>query len=83
MKKNPWIAAILNLTFSGLGYLYVGRKILFGSLILIANLIAYIWYFINLSKYQFVTDPLFNLPLLFLAIAFAIDAYQEAKINKL
>ena len=26
MKKNPWIAAVLNFIFMGLGTLYIGRR---------------------------------------------------------
>jgi len=30
MKKNPWIAAVLNFFFMGLGTLYIGRRKLTG-----------------------------------------------------
>jgi len=29
-KKNPWIAALLNLLFLGAGYIYNGRRLLVG-----------------------------------------------------
>ena len=31
MKKNPWIAAVLNFFFMGLGTLYIGRRKLLGA----------------------------------------------------
>ena len=36
MKKNPYLAAFLNLLFFGAGYIYNGKRVLFGVLITIA-----------------------------------------------
>jgi len=33
MVKKPWLAAVLNIIFSGLGYIYVGKRKLFGALL--------------------------------------------------
>ena len=40
-KKNPWIAALLNFLFYGAGYLYIGKKKVFGvGLILVVVIIG-------------------------------------------
>jgi hypothetical protein len=40
-KKNPWVAALLNLLFYGAGYLYIGKKKAFGvGLIIVAVIIG-------------------------------------------
>lgn len=80
MKKNPWLAAILNVLISGVGYIYVGKRVLFGVLLLISDLIVY--YFIlsdaNFSK-NFLNGPVILCGLIVTA-AFALDGYNDAKI---
>ena len=44
-KKNPWIAALFNFIFPGLGYLYVGKRVNFGALVLTSTIIFIIYYF--------------------------------------
>jgi len=40
-KKNPWVAALLNLLFYGAGYLYIGKKKTFGvGLIIVVVIIG-------------------------------------------
>lgn len=39
--KNPWIAAILNFILYGLGYVYVGKRVVFGVGLLLSSIILY------------------------------------------
>lgn len=77
--RNPWIAAVLNLLFFGLGYIYNGKRIRFGLglvsawfLILIAEILIY------LTHKVFDEWTLLFSGLVVLHICFAIDGYKEA-----
>lgn len=78
MKKNPWIAAVLNFFFMGLGTLYIGRRKLTGlGLTLAALVLTYVEFQLRTSA-----PPLY--PLMFAAVfvantVLAIDGYREAK----
>jgi len=90
-KKNPWIAAILNLLFWGLGYIYNGKRVLFGVLILIADLsftLAVILAGMTSGDYSLISDSdliggaLMTVFGILITAAFASDAYKEAKEMK-
>ncbi len=74
-KKNPWIAAILNFILWGLGYLYNGKKIALGVLLLIGDLI------LNFATLYWSTLTLLSavIPFLLISIGLAYDGYKEAK----
>lgn len=46
-KKNPWVAAILNFIFPGIGFAYLGSGvlILFGIVLFISNVVIQIIYY--------------------------------------
>lgn len=77
MNKNPWIAAVLNFFFMGLGTLYIGRRRLVGiGLTLAALVLTYVEFQIQpLSPTLYWT--------MFAAVfvantVLAIDGYREA-----
>ena len=76
--KKPWIAAILNFFTLGLGTMYVGKRTLFGTLMLVgAVLAAFVEFSLkvsdpNLYRYSFIS-------FLVLALATAWDGYREAQ----
>jgi hypothetical protein len=78
MKKNPWIAAVLNFFFMGLGTLYIGRRKLTGlGLTLGAIALTYVE-----LQLQSAAPALY--PIMFVAVfvantVLAIDGYNEAK----
>jgi len=78
MKKNPWIAAVLNFFFMGLGTLYIGRRKLTGlGLTLGAIALTYV-------ELQLQTAAPVLYPIMFAAVfvantVLAIDGYNEAK----
>ncbi len=78
MKKNPWIAAVLNFFFMGLGTLYIGRRKLTGAgLTLAAIALTYVE-----LQLQAAAPALY--PIMFGAVfvantVLAIDGYNEAK----
>ena len=80
--KKPWLAALLNIILTGLGYLYIGKRKLFGSLLLTGELLAIIWLFINPSILQLLDNVWVYFISLPWIIGFAIDAYNEAKKQK-
>lgn len=78
MNKNPWIAAVLNFFFMGLGTLYNGRRKLLGIGLTIA---AVVLTYVELQL-QTAAPSLF--PIMFAAVfvantVLAIDGYNEAK----
>lgn len=78
MTKNPWIAAVLNFVLWGLGYIYIGRRRLFGTLMLISDIMLGIIYFLFLMVPQsFLILILMEIPFVIISLAFAYDAYKE------
>ncbi len=79
MKKNPWIAAVLNFFFMGLGTLYIGRRKLTGlGLTLAAIVLTYVEFQVKVAA-----PALY--PIMFGAVfvantVLAIDGYNEAKM---
>ena len=79
MKKNPWIAGVLNFFFMGLGTLYIGRRKLTGiGLTLAAIALTYV-------ELQLRTAAPSLYPIMFGAVfvantVLAIDGYREAGI---
>ena len=75
--KKPWISAILNFFFMGLGYIYNGQKKILGLLFTVGAIgLTYV----ELS----IQEPLPDLYIVMFAsvlivnTAFAIDGYKEA-----
>ena len=80
MKKNPWVAAILNLLFFGGGYIYNGKRTGLGIALILAWIlirIGEIWIYLT----GLVTKEWLVLfvGLVVLMFSLASDAYQEAK----
>lgn len=75
-KKNPWLAAVLNFILYGLGYIYNGKRIGLGILLLVADLIMSFLYLVMLSVELLVMA----FPLLLIALGLAYDAYREAEV---
>ncbi len=76
MSKNKFIALALTILMPGLGYIYLGRKMLFGLLLLLAGLGDIVWRAIQPNGFEM------NV---FLAIAFVsyygailLDTYYTA-----
>ena len=79
MKKNPWIAAVLNFFFMGLKTLYIGRRKLLGAGLTIAALI------LTYVEMQVKGAAPALYPIMFGAVfvantVLAIDGYNEAKM---
>ena len=76
-RKNPWIAAVLNFLLYGLGYIYNGKRIVFGAGLIVLGLAEYFLFF-----EAFNSAAGLALILLF-SLLFAYDAYNEAlELNK-
>ncbi|WP_420642819.1 hypothetical protein [Candidatus Leptofilum sp.] len=78
MNKNPWVAAVLNFFFLGLGTLYNGRRKLTGIGLTVT---AVVFIYVE-NQLRTVAPTLF--PIMFGAVfvaatVLAIDAYNEAK----
>jgi hypothetical protein len=81
VKKNPWVAAILNFFLFGAGTLYIGKRMFPGLLITLGGSWAQ---FIEIKM----SPPLDNYPIwpylfagfVLLKIGLAIDGYREAQL---
>ncbi len=79
MKKNPWVAAVLNFFFMGLGTLYIGRRKVTGlGLTLAAIALTYV-------ELQIRSAAPAMYPIMFVAVfvantVLAIDGYREAQV---
>lgn len=71
--KKPWLAALLNIILPGLGYVYVGKRILFGYGILFSSIMMS-WGF------SFEKIPIFVWVSSIIAdMLFAYDSYKDAQ----
>ena len=78
--RNPIIAALLNLLFFGLGYIYNGKRIRFGLGLVSAWVLIYASeVLIYLTHLVFDEWTLLFSGLVVLQISFAIDGYKEAQ----
>ena len=80
MKKNPWVAAILNLLFFGAGYIYNGKRPMLGYGLVLG------WIGVRAGEIPiYLTHLVFDKWLVLfcgivvMQISFAIDGYKEAK----
>jgi len=77
--KKPWLAAILNFVFPGLGYLYLGRRKIFAGMLIVIVILAGVDKYVmtpSVSRTYTVFGVIISL---ILSSAFAYDAYSEAK----
>jgi len=84
--KKPWLSAVLNFFFMGLGYLYNGKRVLLGILLTLASFgLTYIENFHAFSDGSPLKEHNSTAFMVLFACVFiantglAIDAYQEAK----
>lgn len=85
MKKNPWIAALLNFVLPGLGYIYGGKKrklFSWGIFILSIGVAIHDWNELVgiLSGKMGLTDH-FVLFIILYPLVFAYDAYMDVVKN--
>jgi len=83
-SKNPWIAAILNLLWAGLGYIYLGKRKNFGYILFVAGLLALVDVAMNLGtyaqgNYSNLITPLVVASAVLMELAFAYDAFKLAQ----
>jgi hypothetical protein len=87
IKKNPWVAAILNLFLLGLGYVYVGKRVAFGVGLVLWSVTIMAWYYSipapsasDPSIFAFIQlQTLVLADSLILGILFAYDGYKTAE----
>jgi hypothetical protein len=77
--KNPWIIGVVNAFAPGLGYLLIGKRTIFASILLASMVVGYYWIFTSPDFEKVSADPLFAISAYLTALAFGVDAYFEAK----
>ncbi|MFA6097087.1 MAG: hypothetical protein WC788_05660 [Candidatus Paceibacterota bacterium] len=80
-NKNPFTASLLNFFFWGMGYIYCGKKHVFGYLVFIAFLFVHlpIMYGRNWTEFP---DVFTSIGHIILSIAFAFDVIKPAKVKE-
>lgn len=82
MKRNPYLAAILNAFLHGLGYIYLGKRILFGLFLIFSCISAITFIFADIEYgLNILSHPLIIISILFSCLAFAYDAFKEADVD--
>lgn len=87
--KKPWLAVLLTLLALGLGHLYVGKKKVFGWIMLSVSIISNYLMFAKpdvkvISIYSDTANNIiYNFSIFLVIIAFCFDAYQDAKSTRL
>ena len=76
-RKRPFLAACLNFLWPGVGYLYVGRRVGFAVMLFIAELLLLL---AVVTADWSGPGGLFYAGSLLAGLAFATDAWNEAKI---
>jgi hypothetical protein len=76
--KNPWIAAVLNFFFMGLGTLYVGRRKALGAALTVGA-IALTYVEMNLKAGSPGLYPIMFGAVFLMNAFFAYDGYNEAQ----
>jgi len=76
--KNPWIAAVLNFFFMGLGTLYVGRRKALGAALTVGA-IALTYVEMNLKAGSPGLYPIMFGAVFLMNAFFAYDGYTEAQ----
>jgi len=71
--KNPWVAAVLNFLLPGLGYVYVGKRVGFGTGLLLSSIFLY--WGISLGN----LTPIVLIDSIILTLLFAYDGYRTAE----
>jgi len=77
--KKPWLSAFLNLIFLGSGYVYNGKRIAVGVILIISEILTFSSSLSESLVTQLLSYPMIILSALLMQIALAIDSYQEAK----
>lgn len=76
--KKPWLACLLNIIFPGVGYIYVGNRVMFGILFFISSLIV----FSSSLSLEDISIKMLGIIIVsgvFQLIALAYDAYKDAE----
>jgi hypothetical protein len=73
MNNNPWFAVLINILFPGLGYVYVGQRIWFGILLLVAGVADIIWRIVEDIGFQL--TPALLVSLVAYWVATTVDVY--------
>lgn len=76
-KKKPWLSALLNFIFPGVGYIYLGKRRFLGYFLVLGTFVILIGDLYYQPDLPFIWYELFAS--FFLRIAFTYDVYTEAK----
>lgn len=79
-NKNPLTAAVINFFFWGLGYVYFGKRIIFGHLAFLGFFFVHLPLFYGVNWLE--TPGIFTLMgHLAISLAFALDVIELAKVK--
>jgi len=76
--KRPWLSALLNFFFMGVGYIYNGQRVMLGALFT-AGAIGLTYVELSIQEIAPAIFWIMFVSVLVVNTAFAIDGYNEAK----
>lgn len=79
--KNAYVAAVLNIMFWGLGYVFNRVRWVFGLLLMLSEMIIVYWLYLNptVDVIAVLADPIVGVAGTVFFIALGFDAYTEAR----
>ena len=78
-RKSPILAGILNFLFLGAGYLYLGKRKIFGWIMIATFIVMSIEFFLGTLNHLTNLSETHSISLTLLAIAVAVDGYLIGK----
>ena len=79
-NKNPFTAAVINFFFWGLGYVYLGKRIIFGHLVFLGFLFIHLPLFYGVNWLE-IPGVFILVGHLVISFAFAFDIIELAKVK--
>lgn len=78
--KRPWLAALLNMLFWGMGYFYIKRKKMLGALLLIIQIFVIGGFAFNMGTLQNLFEGVsYSFLALIISLYLGVDAYKLAR----
>jgi len=80
--KNPFTAAVINFFLWGLGYVYCGKRVVFGRLVFAGFAFVHLPLFYGINWFE-IPGIFTFIGHIILSIAFAVDVIKLAKIKEI
>jgi hypothetical protein len=78
--KRPWLAALLNILFWGIGYLYIRKRKTLGTILFLVQLFIFVGHFVTPNNFTTTFEGAsYGVMAMIISIALGVDAYNQAR----